>query len=386
MDKKIKLAIIGLAGILVISLFINFQLSSGRSSAAREIEDLRRENGALLQKIDASLGDSQRLQSRVNSLSADLDKITQEKNDMEKKFELVNRERQQLIDKLKEMKKSPVEMERQTAASDDAYWAGILKAKTALEMQLEGLRSELGSTKIANEQLQREKSSLALEVNNLNRQTQELNRQLDYNQKLMDSLAQELVREKNDKMQIEDVLKSLKNENAMLMRNLKNLESSKINLEKQFSELKQENSSLDSRLKEMEELLQNRSMQIDSLQRKMEDIKAGGQQAGGQIGDSVELPAIIVRPNPQQVQPDEAKATPAPAQDREGKILAVNRENNFVIIDKGEDAGVKMGDTFRAFSNDKQVGELEVIQTRSSISACDIKKETTVLKVGDAVR
>lgn len=385
MEKKIKLVIIGLAGILLISLFINFQLSSGRSSAAREMEELRRENNALIQKIEASLGDSQRLQSRVSSLSADLDKATQDKDDLERKFDLVNRERQQLIDKIKEQKKFPIETQRQVAVSDDAYWAGILKAKIAIEMQLEGLRSELGSVQITNEQLQREKSSLALEVTNLNRQTQELNRQLDYNQKLMDSLAQELVREKNDKMQIEDTLKSLKNENAVLMRNLKNLEFGKINIERQFADLKQENASLDSRLKEMEELLKNRSMQIDSLQRKMEDSKLSRQQREEKIGDSVELPAIIVRPGPGP-QPTQAQGAALPAQVKESKVLAINKENNFVIIDKGEDAGVKMGDTFKAFRDGKAVADLEVIQVRNSISACDIKKETSALKVGDSVR
>lgn len=389
MDNKSKLVVIGLAGILLISLFLNFQLSSNKSSAMREMEDLRRENGVLMQKIEASLDDSQRLQSRIGSLNAELEKATQEKDDLERKFDLVSRERQQLIDKMKEQKRPSVEAPRPGSLSDDAYWAGILKAKTALEMQLDGLREELGTTKIANEELQRQKSGLLLEVSNLTRQAQDLTRQLDYNQKLMDSLAQELVREKNDKMQIEDTLKSLKNENTVLMRNLKNLEAGKANLEKQFADMKEENSSLDSRLKEMEELLKSRSMQIDSLQRQLQDGKLVSPQAEEKIGESVELPAIVVRPGPPAPQGPKSQEAPvaAPAAvAEEGNILAVNKENNFVIIDRGEDSGVKMGDNFKAMRNGKQIAELEVIQTRNGISACDIKNETTALKVGDTFR
>ena len=57
----------------------------------------------------------------------------------------------------------------------------------------------LRSLQIANESLQREKSVLEMDVNSLRNEKKDLLRQLDYNQKLLDSMAQEVVREKNDK-------------------------------------------------------------------------------------------------------------------------------------------------------------------------------------------
>ena len=57
-----------------------------------------------------------------------------------------------------------------------------------------------------------------------------------------------------------------------------------------------------------------------------------------------------------------------------------------MVIDLGKDSGIKLGDTFKVYREDKTVATLEVIQARQSISACDIKEEITAIKAGDIVR
>jgi hypothetical protein len=102
--------------------------------------------------------------------------------------------------------------------------------------------------------------------------------------------------------------------------------------------------------------------------------------AGGEQGEPVELSPIVVRP------PSEASALQT-SRDNDGKVLALNRENNFIVIDIGEENGVRVGDTFQVSNKeDKPIASVEVIETRDSISACDIKKESSTIKVGDKVR
>jgi hypothetical protein len=62
-------------------------------------------------------------------------------------------------------------------------------------------------------------------------------------------------------------------------------------------------------------------------------------------------------------------------------------ENNFVIVDLGEQDGVKVGQTFNVFRNTEKIASLEVIQIRKEISAADIKSVTpgSKLKIGDLV-
>ena len=385
MEKKMKFVIVSLVAILMISLFINLQLSSSRQNAIRERDELKRESAALVQKVESSIQEGQRLQEKINSLNADLERVTSEKGDLEKRLELISKERQDLADKLKEQKRIPAIAQAPAGpVTEDAYWAGILKAKTDLEIQLESIRSELKTAQANNEQLQRDKAGLELEVTSLTRDKQDLKRQLDYNQKLMDSIAQDLVREKNDKFQIGEVKKSIKSDNDLLRRQLRALDIRRANVEKRLSDLQDENTKLNNQLKELEANLEDKGSLIDSLNKELSAIKSGKPLPAEKGKESVELPPIVVRPAVSSVPATSAGVGVGSA--LVGKILAINRDNNFVVIDLGTSVGIKPGDKFQVYRDDSVIANLEVIQTREKISACDIKRETSPIKVGDGIK
>jgi hypothetical protein len=70
-----------------------------------------------------------------------------------------------------------------------------------------------------------------------------------------------------------------------------------------------------------------------------------------------------------------------------GQVLAVNEENNFVIIDLGQTDNVRVGQIFSVYRANQKIGSVEVIQTRNEISAADIKSVSSgsKIKVGDVV-
>ncbi len=70
----------------------------------------------------------------------------------------------------------------------------------------------------------------------------------------------------------------------------------------------------------------------------------------------------------------------------QSKVLSVNRDNNFVVIDLGEDSGVKAGRTFKVYRDKRLIAALEVIRVAKTVSACDIKDETSPIKIGDTVK
>jgi chromosome segregation ATPase len=317
-----------------------------------------------------------------------MDKFTQEKESFEKRYAALENERLKLAEQVKKLKeeKPAVQQEQGVTKSqaEDAYWGAIFKAKTDMEIQLEALRNELKTARINNEQLQREKSALGLEVTNLDREKQDFKRQIEYNKKLMDSISQELVREKNDKFQIEESTRTIKSENITLRRQLASLTSRKISLERRLAELQQKNKDLDNRFGEMDVLLKEKMSQIDNLKSQLYSKPAAAQAEAQEMPQaekesSVELPPIVVRPK-------QEPAGREPAIALIGKVMALNKDNNFVIIDLGEDSGVRLGDSFKAYREGRAIADLEVIQCRKSISACDIKNETAPIKVGDIVK
>jgi len=390
MEQKAKFIIIGLAIFTLVCLFLFVQTFSLKQNLARERDDLKTENTTLNVKLDKLASSLRGYESKITSFNKDLDDVSRQKEDLQRKYEEANSAKEELSKKLKEQS---VQMESSVSSrqegtvipTGDAYWADVLKAKGELELQLNTLRDNLKSSQIANEQAQREKNIVELDLNNLKRENADLKRQFDYNQKLMDSLAQELVREKNDKTQIQDSYKTTKNENAMLGRELQSLNNRKVSLEKRVQELQENKGELERRLSEMEVMLTEGVTQIGGLKQRIDNIKSGSKSGANKPDkkDSVELPAIVVRPQPDDASP--AK-TGLDASVAGGKVLGVNRDNNFVIVDLGQDAGLKVGDILKVYRGDRAIAGVEAIQIRRNISACDIKREAEPIKIGDTVK
>jgi hypothetical protein len=120
----------------------------------------------------------------------------------------------------------------------------------------------------------------------------------------------------------------------------------------------------------------------------LDNIRGGG---GLEIAqpkkESIELPPIVVRPQTEKISaPQEQIQEPIPEIPSAGKILAVNRDDNFAIINMGEDLGIRVGDTFQVYRKGKPIAIIEVIKTRRSIAACEIKTEITPIQLEDTIR
>ena len=390
MDQKAKFIIIGLAVFSVVCLFLFFQATNQQQGLVRESNDLKAENKTLLNKANQLEDDLKENQGRIDALKSERDKGAQALKELQSKLDLVTKSRDDLIEKLKrvsQQKDELINIQQQQATATvvpeatDAYWGAILKAKADLEVQLASVQENLKKLQINNESLQRDKSILEIDLNRLSSEKKDLLRQLEYNKKVLDSMSQEVVRERNDKVAIQDSLKTVKAENDMLSRQLKSLNSRKLVLDRKVQDLQEGKATISKRLSEMEAMLTDRISQIDSLKNELDRIKSGKSEAVVEKKkEAVELPAIVVRYSTSP----ERNRTVAP--ELPGKILAVNTENNFVIIDLGSSSGVRIGDMFNVYRAGKFIGNISVIQVRENISACDIKRVNTALEIGDNIK
>ena len=266
MRKNILLIIIVLLGGLSLYLFISYQSISQKYIILRERnEELGMENRDLSQRLSESRAESRKLLERIGVIQRDLDRISIERDESRRRFEIVSEEKKMLTERLKAVSK------------------------------------------------------------------------------------------------LEEEIRLAKEENTILKRQLAQKEDERIRLDKSLREMERERETLNRRLAELER----------TLEEKKEVLSKEKAQ--------VALPPIVVRP--------ERLALPvAPLPAVSGKIIGVNRDYNFVIIDLGEEQGIKVGRTFRVFRDRKIIGRLEVIQVRSSVSACDIKEKSQDLKVGDIIK
>lgn len=71
----------------------------------------------------------------------------------------------------------------------------------------------------------------------------------------------------------------------------------------------------------------------------------------------------------------------------QGRVVEVNEEHRFAIINLGTTEGVKKGMVFSVFQKDEEVAKIKASKVRRNISACDIQMVFTArgIGVGDVV-
>jgi len=262
---------------------------------------------------------------------------------------------------------------------DEEYWAKILKAKAELKMQLDEMKDDLSKSALEVSELKKRNSDLQLEISKLSQDKEAIAREIKYGNDLAKNLSIELARAQNEKKFMLDRMNNIGQENNNLHEQLKNLTQTKVGLEKNIVKLQGDKKQIESKLFETEGVIQNRVEQIYQLKDTLEkDFKPS--KKNPRTGE-IELSPIVV--NNADKGANEVKVAPA---GQSGNVVSINSENNFVIVNLGEDTGVKIGDKLNIYRGAEYIAGLEVIQVRKDICAADIKSKMMDIEIGDAVR
>ena len=384
MDDKIKnIIMIALGVFMIASLGALLQVSGAKKITEQELGYAKAENEALNKKLEDSRKETKQLQEKMDQLTAEINKTAAEKDDLQKRYDDIKKQYDTLAQdkaKVEERLKLQEGALPHSATEERSYWADLIKEKSSLELQIKTLKA-------ANEQLKSDNSSLNMNLSNLLREKQDLQEQFQYHQKMLDNVASEFIWEKNARFRMQDKFIPIKNENSFLRRQLKNLTTSKDKLNKKVEELTQDKDALQRQLSELELFLKDKLASLGESRYQAERLLSSSPQSKEPLPqqfkkESVELPPIVVRPQSE---------TPAADEGSEGSflfgnVLSVNENNNFVVINIGEDAGVRTGQKFQVFRGEDVIAVIQAIQVRKNISACDIKKQSLSVKVGDKVK
>ena len=130
-------------------------------------------------------------------------------------------------------------------------------------------------------------------------------------------------------------------------------------------------------------------VKIKELEQKTQGIELGTIV----VGPEAEVTAPVAAPElkapesaksakPEAAKKSAAKKTSEPVGGMEGKILVVNRDYNFAVINLGEKDGVAIGNVFSVYHNNKYLGDATVEKVHDSMSAAgftsaDMRKKVT---------
>lgn len=158
----------------------------------------------------------------------------------------------------------------------------------------------------------------------------------------LDTLTADLEQEKLAKKEAQGQTERLRIE-------LEEQKKLKQGLEDKFNQTQEKIQSLEAQLKELD-------AQKTQLETKIENLQALSK-------DTVELGKITV--TPEEKRPEDK--TPAPA--LEGKVLVINKDYNFAVINLGLREGIEVGNVFSVYHDNKYIGEVEIEKVHDSMSA-----------------
>ena len=392
MDKN-KIPIIILAILFIASCFIAFNFYNQSSKLLQEKQKLLAENESLDRKAQEYRSEVGTLRSERERLSSDyrrlqeaLDKVEKERALLSEKYQNASANQELLIEEIKNLKKSGATAAEKGPSStsapmavttSDEYWQDLVQKKAELELNLQDLRNQSRDDALKVTELENKNQELQAQLDTLSRIKEELERKVNFNVRTIQIITKDLVREKEDRMAIMGQLDKLKNENVSLTRELRLTKKIKEDMQTSLLKTQDAKQILERKIEDMGSVLKEKSLEMSDLQRQLTATISSAEQVMPKESKAVELPPIVVK---SQDKPS------IPSTLLEGKVLAVNDRENFVIVDIGSSSGIKPADKFTVIRDARPVGSLEVVETRLDIAACDIRQAQDRIREGDIVR
>jgi len=168
------------------------------------------------------------------------------------------------------------------------------------------------------------------------------------------------------KSQLDTLSNDLQQEKAGRIEATAKLEELRQDLEQQKglrSDLEKKLNDAQDDLKKTQSQLKLLISQKDELEAKLRDLEAKSKEI--ELGNIVVNPEVITP----QAPAEKRAASGTQAQAPEGKVLVINKDYNFAVINLGSKDGVNLGDVFSIYHNNKYVGDVKVEKVHDSMSA-----------------
>lgn len=178
----------------------------------------------------------------------------------------------------------------------------------------------------------------------------------------VDSLNKDLAQEKSSRLEASNKLEQLKAD-------LDQQKTSRQDLEDRLNQAGNEGMKMKEQLKAIQQ-------QKDELENRIKELESGS--------DGVELGKVVVNSEVLKEKPAASAASTSKVEKKpeaskskalEGKVMVVNKDYNFAVINLGSKDGVKVDNVFSVFRGGKVIGELKVEKVHESMAAAGFSED-----------
>lgn len=146
----------------------------------------------------------------------------------------------------------------------------------------------------------------------------------------------------------------------------------------ELKRLYEQNRILSQKLEKLYKTTNEKIAEINLAKITLEETIAQARKAIDNEWNLVDLGSISVNPNSPQKpgKPESRKFSK-----KEGKVLALNQDHGFVIVDLGKVDGIKNDTTLSLNQNGQTIGKLKILEIRDVMTACNIQELSSGKKI-----
>lgn len=224
------------------------------------------------------------------------------------------------------------------------------------ETQLEAVTRAKEALEEERDELTKTKDTLEGQVAQLAKKAQEVADQFAQEKRAREALTAELAQVRKDATQVKGQLESERKEKETLNQDLSKAKQSYQALSNELTTLRQAKEALEKRVKEM---LAARAKEAEQIV-----VKPAGTETGSPVPAAPQL------------------------QGKEIKVLVVNREYHFVVLNQGTRDGIRKGSRFSIWHDGKQVATADADKLYDNMTAANLLEEAKKgdVKEGDVAR
>src|SRR6185503_10307432 len=360
------------------------QAAEREKKQAIQITQLQTEKGTLTKDLQEANEQAEDLRQQVrdaeaqikdisDTLNTKVDEITKDRDNWKSRIDRITKERDDLLVKVQNMAPPEPAVPVPTTSSgpsvsgtnespsgevDEEYWAQIVKDKASLETEIDRLNDKISKDSVEIVDLKQKNQQLEMKLESLDSEKAQLDADIYDKGEMINRISLELARAKNDRKYEETQVTKLKEENVALRGQLHDMTGAKNALEKSILNITQDKVKMEKKLGQTETIIQSKIDEIWDIKESIDESFKQSQTDDPNASSEVELPPIVVKTDSQAA----SYAPNSPPTGLNGRVVSVNDENNFVIVDIGETQGLQLGDALSVYRDSKYIARLEVIQ------------------------
>ena len=383
MDKTLRSILWILVGLVVLSSFSTAWFFLSKEKLYNEYTNLEELFKTTMDKLNTELilaaKEKTELKSKLEAIEYRFNTLEASHSILKSERETAAGERDSLRKELASVKKGRTFLEKRLKEMEsDIFVAGLLKQKVELEVEIERLRNDMAPKDKEISMLKAESMDRDLSLAKLREDKISIEQKLKNAEQVGRILSGDLLKEKDSYKEDKAMSEKIAMENNALRSKIAEFEG----IAKEYNSLLAEKENMKTNIARLESDIEYKNREIDKIKIALQENAARPKEVRAEAYHSpeeVDLPTIVAQKTAKLTTPSMERI--GESSDLKGRIVTINKEHNFVVIDIGRQDGVGIGNKFNVYRGTTFLGSIEIIQARDRIAAADIKDLTEGMNI-----